>query len=170
MRMLLKRAEGNGHEERENEKWEQMKTGYKSRITDEVIDRARVQVVVFFSHFSVFLLPLPVSCFKLRANGYNNMQQDVQTDATCNIQSSNNVVSVCMGLKGLFTWSWGTPGRWGNMLRVTPTYHVRVIKWKWEITCTGGLPHLSGLPHLPGVPHLHVNRPLVTSDWNQGSI
>ena len=22
--------------------------------------------------------------------------------------------------KGLFTWSWGTPGRWGNMWRVTP--------------------------------------------------
>ena len=42
-----------------------------------------------------------------------------------------------------------------------PTYHVKVIKLKWEIIWTGGLLHLSGLPHLPGVPHLHVNRPLV---------
>ena len=35
-----------------------------------------------------------------------------------------------------------------------PTCHVNLIKLKWEITWTGGL------PHLPGVPHLHVNRPL----------
>ena len=41
-----------------------------------------------------------------------------------------------------------------------PTYHVNVIKLKWEIIWTNGLPHLSGLPQLPGVPHLHVNRPL----------
>ena len=40
-----------------------------------------------------------------------------------------------------------------------PTYHVNVIKLKWEIIWTGWLPHLSGLPRLPGVPHLHVNRP-----------
>ena len=33
-----------------------------------------------------------------------------------------------------------------------PTYHVNVIKLKWKIIWTGGLPHLSGLPHLPGVP------------------
>ena len=45
----------------------------------------------------------------------------------------------------------------------SPTYHVNVIKLKWEIIWTGGLPHLSGLPHIPGVPHLHVNRPLVSS-------
>ena len=36
-----------------------------------------------------------------------------------------------------------------------PTYHVNVIKIKYKIIWTGGL------PHLPGVPHLHVNRPLV---------
>ena len=41
-----------------------------------------------------------------------------------------------------------------------PTYHVNVIKLKWEIIWTGSLPHLSGLPHLPGVLHLHVNRRL----------
>lgn len=46
--MLLKRAQGNGNEEGENEKWEPMKTGQKSRIADEVIDRARVQVSFFF--------------------------------------------------------------------------------------------------------------------------
>ena len=40
-----------------------------------------------------------------------------------------------------------------------PTYHVNVIKLKWEIIWTGGLPHLSGLPHLPGVSHLYVNMP-----------
>ena len=44
-----------------------------------------------------------------------------------------------------------------------PTYHVNVIKLKWEIICTDGLPNLSRLPHLPGVSHLHVNRPLDTS-------
>ena len=43
----------------------------------------------------------------------------------------------------------------------SPTYHVNVIKLKWGIIWTGGLPHLSGLPHLPGVPQLHVNRPLI---------
>ena len=42
-----------------------------------------------------------------------------------------------------------------------PTYHVNVIKIKYEITWTGGLPHLCRLPHLLGVPHLHVKRPLV---------
>ena len=30
-----------------------------------------------------------------------------------------------------------------------PTYHVNVIKLKWEIIWKGELPHLSGLPHLP---------------------
>ena len=64
--------------------------------------------------------------------------------------------------KGLFTWRWWTPERWGNMWRVTPPY--KVIKLKWEIIWTGGLPHLSGLPRLPGVPHLHVNRPLTKHD------
>ena len=38
--------------------------------------------------------------------------------------------------------------------------HVNLIKWKWKLIWTGGLPHLSGLHHLPGAPHLHVNRPL----------
>ena len=40
-----------------------------------------------------------------------------------------------------------------------PTYHVNVVKIKWEIIWKGGLPHLGRLPHPPGVPHLHVNRP-----------
>ena len=44
-----------------------------------------------------------------------------------------------------------------------PTYHVNVTKLKWEITWTGGLPHLTG------VPHLHVNRPLVTRFWEEMS-
>ena len=42
--------------------------------------------------------------FKLCATTRNNMQQGVQTDATCNIQQcwellANNVASVCTGLK-----------------------------------------------------------------------
>ena len=50
-----------------------------------------------------------------------------------------------------------------------PTYYVNVIKLKWEIIWTGGLPnlsglpHLRGLPHLSGVPHLHENKPLAES-------
>ena len=76
MRMLLKRAQGNGHEEGENEKWEQMKTGQKSRIADEVIDRARVQgsffLPFFFFPFPVFVIPFPVSLFKVRATGCAN--------------------------------------------------------------------------------------------------
>ena len=108
MRMLLKQAQGNGHEEGENEKWEQMKTGQKSRIADEVIDRARVQVS-FFYHFSFFLSPC--SLYRSPFPSLRYVQQVVQTNAKCNIQSSNNVVCVCTGLKGLFTWSWGTPGR-----------------------------------------------------------
>ena len=63
-----------------------------------------------------------------------------------------------------FTWQNLTPAervnrsgrpdypRWRVTLRI---YHVNMIKLKWEIIWTGGL------PHLPGVPHLHVNRPLV---------
>ena len=76
MRMLQKRAQGNGHEEGENEKWEQMKAGQKSRIADEVIDRARVQVSFFlpffFFPFPVFVIPFPVSLFKVRATGCAN--------------------------------------------------------------------------------------------------
>lgn len=62
MRMLLKWAQGNGHEEGENEKWEQMKTGQKSRVADEVIDRARVQVSFFLPFF---FLPYTVPRFPL---------------------------------------------------------------------------------------------------------
>ena len=51
-------------------------------------------------------------------------------------------------------WQTGLPALAGH-----PTYHVNVIKLKWEIIWTGGLPHLSEFPHLPGVPHPHVNRP-----------
>ena len=47
------------------------------------------------------------------------------------------------------------PGWEGNPVAGHPTNHVNVIKLKWEIIRTGGL------PHLPGVYHLHVNRPLV---------
>ena len=39
------------------------------------------------------------------------------------------------------------------------TYHVKVIKLKWEIIWTGVLPYLSRLPHLTGAPQLHINRP-----------
>ena len=42
--------------------------------------------------------------------------------------------------KGLFTWRWGTPDRWGN-------------KWQVRIIWTGRL------PHLPGVPHRQINGP-----------
>ena len=62
------------------------------------------------------------------------------------------------GWEGYPVWQTGLPALAGH-----PTYHVNVIKLKWEIIWTGGLPHLSGLPHLPGVPHLHVNRPLDAS-------
>ena len=44
------------------------------------------------------------------------------------------------------------------MAKFHATNHIIVIKLKWEIIWTGGLPHQSGLPHLPGVPDLHVNR------------
>ena len=54
------------------------------------------------------------------------------------------------GWEGYPVWQTGLPALAGN-----PTYHVNVIKLKWEIIWTGGL------PHLPGVPHLHVNRPLM---------
>ena len=57
------------------------------------------------------------------------------------------------GSEGYPVWQTGLPALAGH-----PTYHVNVIKLKWEIICTGGLPHISGLPHLPGVPHLHINR------------
>ena len=61
-------------------------------------------------------------------------------------------------------WYWGDNPVWQTGLPTSvghQTYHVNVNKLKWEITWTGGLPHLSGLPHLPEVPHLHVNRPWI---------
>ena len=51
------------------------------------------------------------------------------------------------GWEGYPVWQTGLPALAGH-----PTYHVKVIKLKWEIIWTGGLPHLSELPHLPGVP------------------
>ena len=57
------------------------------------------------------------------------------------------------GSEGYPIWQTGLPTLAGH-----PTYHVNVIKLKWEIIWTGGLPHISGLPHVPGVPHLHINR------------
>ena len=46
----------------------------------------------------------------------------------------------------------------------------QILILKWDILCTGGLPHLTGLPHLSGVPHLHVNRPLMLYDVLSHSI
>ena len=54
------------------------------------------------------------------------------------------------GWEGYLIWQTGLPALAGHL-----TYHVDVIKLKWENIWTGGL------LHLPGVPHLHVNRPLV---------
>ena len=51
-------------------------------------------------------------------------------------------------------------GTWDGYF-LMPCITTNVIKLKWEIMWTGGLPHLSRLPHLPKVPHLHVNRPLI---------
>ena len=69
-----------------------------------------------------------------------------------------------------FTWQNLTPaervtrsGRPGNLPQADQTtYHVNVIKLKWEIIWKGGLLHLSGITHQPGVPRLQVNRPLVS--------
>ena len=61
------------------------------------------------------------------------------------------------GWEGYPVWQTGLPALTGH-----PTYHVNVIKLKWRIIWTGGLPHISGLTHLPGIPRLHVNRP-----WGQ---
>ena len=58
------------------------------------------------------------------------------------------------GWQGYPTWQTRQPALAGH-----PTYHVNVIKIKWEIIWKGGLPHLGGSPHLLGVPHFHVNWP-----------
>ena len=42
-----------------------------------------------------------------------------------------------------------------------PTYHVNVIRLKWEDIWNGGLPHLSRLLHLPGAPP----SPMQTKNW-----
>ena len=52
----------------------------------------------------------PVSNFSQHATTSNNMQQGVQTDATCNIQQcwellANNATSVCTGLKICTFWT-----------------------------------------------------------------
>ena len=43
-----------------------------------------------------------------------------------------------------------------------PTYHVNVIKLKWDIIWIGGLPHLRGLPHLPRVPPSPCKQALIS--------
>ena len=45
-----------------------------------------------------------------------------------------------MSWEGYLVWQTGLPTLKGH-----PTYHVNVIKLKWEIIWTGGLPHLSWL-------------------------
>ena len=50
----------------------------------------------------------------------------------------------------------GGPGQIGEHVAGHPTQHVNMIKLKWEIIWTGGL------PDLPGVAHLHVNMPLLS--------
>ena len=79
---------------------------------------------------------------------------------------SHEIISVkkqqvnTVAVKGLFTWRWGTPGRWSPLRGGNPPVNVifqsisrvNVTKLKWEIIWTGRLLHLSGLPHLPGVP------------------
>ena len=54
--------------------------------------------------------------------------------------------------KGLFTWTWETPGRWGN-----PPVHATSFYFD-HVYMIGGVTRRM-LPHLYGVPHLHVNRP-----------
>ena len=39
-----------------------------------------------------------------------------------------------------------------------PTYHVNMIKLKWEIIWTGRLPYLPGVPNLH-VMHLSIDKP-----------
>ena len=51
------------------------------------------------------------------------------------------------GWEGYPVWQTGLAALAGH-----PTYHVNVIKLKWEDIWTGGLPHLSRLPHLTGRP------------------
>ena len=66
-------------------------------------------------------------------------------------------IYICFS-KGLFTSRWvpqvgevtACPY---NLPYGHPIYHVTVLKLKWEIIWTGGL------PYLPGVPHLHVTGP-----------
>ena len=48
------------------------------------------------------------------------------------------------GWQGYPTWQTGQPTLAGY-----PTYHVNVVKIKWEIIWKGRLPHLGRLPHPP---------------------
>ena len=54
---------------------------------------------------------------------------------------------------GVFTWRWGTPGRWGNP-PVRITSHYNLITFTYGVT-------LHMLPLLSGAPDLYVNRPLM---------
>ena len=51
--------------------------------------------------------------------------------------------------RGYPVWQAGQPASLGRL-----TFSVNVIKIKWKIIWTGGL------PHLPGVHHLHINKSL----------
>ena len=51
------------------------------------------------------------------------------------------------GWEGYPVWQTGLAA-----LASHPTYHVNVIRLKWEDIWNGGVPHLSRLLHLPGAP------------------
>ena len=60
------------------------------------------------------------------------------------------------GWEGYPVWQTGLAA-----LASHPTYHVDVIRLKWEDIWNGGLPHLSRLLHLPGAPP----SPMQTKNW-----
>ena len=86
---------------------------------------------VFFFFFNFWLRPA-----KTRQLGWKNALKTVKVQSLRVIYWKyspakwRNFTEVCMlrvtfhgmwnSSRGLFTWRWGTPDRWGNMRRVTP--------------------------------------------------
>ena len=77
--------------------------------------------------------------------------------------------------KGLFTWKWGTPGRWGNPLRsgnlpVRIIAHFNLITFTWYV----GRPTKVGITVCQGNPlswqqicHVNVSRWGYLTSWGQ---
>ena len=123
-----------------------------------------LRLILFYTHllFLLKLLGLWLSIVTLNDNAKPSPNWFLREFDLSRIRPRLGVTPLWNVYMAKFDPCWESSPVWQTELPALaghPTYHVNMIKLKWGIIWTGGLPHLNGLPHVPGVPHLHVNRP-----------